>query len=159
MPPGNRFQVLRHRRIEIERAPARWPSHDFFHVAIGRVQQTAWLGCRQNCNRVRRSRGTKVCSLERIDCDIDSRMFPAIQRRSTDALANIEHRSLVPLAFANNNIACYRHRLESTPHCLNSGLVGILPITFAHRAGARNSCFFHDAHKMRRKIAFEIWFS
>ena len=52
-PLGNRFQVVSHRCIQIHRAFARRPHHQFFHVQIRRVQQSAALASCQHCNRIR----------------------------------------------------------------------------------------------------------
>ena len=69
-PLRDRFQVVCHRRVEVDRALARRADDDLLHVEVGRMQQAAVLARGQHGDRVRLARGAEIGALERVDGDI-----------------------------------------------------------------------------------------
>ena len=77
-PLGNGAQIVRDRRVQLDRALARRPHDNFLHVQVGRVQQSASLAGRQHHDGVRLAGGAEVGSFQRIDGDIHLRIFAAL---------------------------------------------------------------------------------
>jgi hypothetical protein len=74
---------------------------------------------------------------------------------SANALADVEHRSLIALAFADDDVARDLHFFKGSAHRLNGGLIGSFAIALAHGSGGGNGGFFDDMDEIARKIAFD----
>ena len=73
---------------------------DLVHVRVGRVQELAVLGHRDDRERVVEAVGAQVRPLQRIDGDVDlGRVGVAVAH----LLADVEHRRLVALTFADDD--------------------------------------------------------
>jgi hypothetical protein len=77
--------------------------------------------------------------------------------RSTTAgahlLADIEHRRLVALAFADHHRALYGERIERRAHGVDGRLVGHLLVAAAHQLGGGECRRLGDADRLERQIA------
>ncbi len=152
---GNRAQVLAHRRIEVNQVLRHRPHDQFLHVEVGGVQQPALLGGRQHGNGVGRAGRTQVGALERIDGNVDLVEDPAAIRlllREADFLADVEHRRLVSLTFANHNGAVDRHRVHFMAHGLDRDLIGPVAIALAHGVRAGDGGLLGDAEEFEGEV-------
>ncbi len=104
-------QVIRQRQIEIDRPFGARTDNQFFHIHIGRIQETAFIADRQHRQRVRLTHRRHARALNRIDGDIYR-----IAVAGTDFLADIEHRGLVDFAFANHDGAVNVDLVEHDTH-------------------------------------------
>ena len=68
--------------------------------------------------------------------------------READLLADVEHRRLVALAFADDDGAVDRHRVHLAAHRLDGHLVGAVAIALAHGVGAGDGGLFGDAEEL-----------
>ena len=72
----------------------------------------------------------------------------ALERmRHAHLLADVQHRRLVALAFADDDRAVDRHRVHHAAHRFDRGLVGPMAIALAHRVRAGNGGLFDDAQE------------
>src|SRR5712691_1161756 len=55
--PGNVFQVVGHGGIEVDGIFTGRPDHDFFHVAVGGIEQASTFGSGEDGDRSRRTGG------------------------------------------------------------------------------------------------------
>ena len=114
------------------------------------------LGRGEHGDRVRRAGRAQVRALERIDRDVDLRAAPRPRRpspwRHADLLADVEHRRLVALAFADDDGAVDRHGVHHLAHRLDGDLVGLVAIALAHRVRARDGGLLDDAQELEREI-------
>ena len=157
-PPGDGFQVVLHRRVQIDRAFRRRADDDLFHVAVGRVQQAAALGCRQHGDGAAGAGGAEVGALQRIDRDIH-RERAGLIFRGADFLADVEHGRLVALALADDDGAVDGDGIEAAAHALDRGLVGGVRIAHAHGAGRCDGRIFHHAQDFQREVEHATVFS
>ena len=97
----------------------------------GALQQAATLGDGDDGERVRHVLGADRGALERIDGDVDLRAFAG-----ADLLADVEHRRLVHLAFADDDRAADVPACRVPAHGIDGGLVGAL-VRCPGRAAAR----------------------
>src|SRR3546814_9544589 len=74
------------------------PDGKLVHIDVGRIEEAALLGDGEDGERVGPGLGGYGGALQRIERDVDAR--PAMIRLA-DLLADIEHRRLVPLTFAD----------------------------------------------------------
>src|SRR5262249_32773577 len=102
-PAGDRFEVVLNGRINVDHALARGTDHNFFHVAVGRIQQTAFLAGRQYSDGTRRSCGAKIRAFERIDGNIDGCIAIGTVALGAHLFADVEHRRLVALALTDHD--------------------------------------------------------
>ncbi len=72
--------------------------------------------------------------------------------RHADLLADVEHRRLVALAFADDDAAVDRHGVHDAAHRLDGDLIRPLAVALAHGVGARDRSLFDDAEKLEREI-------
>ena len=100
------------------------PDDELVHVDVGRVQQAAALGRGEHRDGVGLAGGAEVGALERIDGDVDfvelARRPPLAFCAMPDFLADVEHRRLVALAFADDDGAVDRDRVELLAHRLTA---------------------------------------
>src|ERR1035441_8876064 len=122
-PPRDIFQVNGHRSVQFHRILARGPDYDFFHIAVGSVQQPTFFRSRQHRNRSWRSGGAEVRAFQRIDREIDLWNLAAVQIRTAHLLADIKHGRVVALALADHNRAVHGDRVHRLAHGLRGRLV------------------------------------
>ena len=72
--------------------------------------------------------------------------------RHADLLADVEHRRLVALAFADDDGAVDRHGVQRLAHRLDGDLVGLVAIALPHRVRARDRRLLDDAQEVEREI-------
>ena len=120
------------------------------------MQQAALLRRGEHGDGIRRAGRAEVRPFERIDRDVDLRERAAGRAahrvRQADLLADVQHRRLVALAFADDDRAVDRHRVHHPAHRLDRDLVGLVPVALAHRVGAGNRRLFDDAQEFEREI-------
>ena len=122
------------------------------------MQQSPPVRRRKNRNRVGCPGGAQVRSLERIDCDVDlgeadgPRSRDVLRVDHADLLADIEHRRLVALPFADHDGAIDWHGVHHPAHRLDGGLVGFVTIALPHRVRARDGRLFDHSQELERKI-------
>ncbi len=153
---GDVLEVVGDRGIQIDRVLAGRPDHDFFHVAVGRIQQTTFLRRRQHRDCTGSARRAQIGAFEGIDSDIDLRDLAAIGKFGADFLADVEHGRFVALAFANDDIAAHGDGVHRLPHGLGCDLVCQLAIAGAHGARGRDSRLLDHAQEFKREIAFNV---
>ena len=110
---GDVLQVLGDRRVEFHGVLAGGADHDFFHVAVGSVQQSAAFGSRQHgdgagapvAQRLVPSRGSTAMST--------SGTSRPIGKFRAHLLADVQHGSFVALAFANHDGAAHGNAVHS----------------------------------------------
>ncbi len=94
------------------------------------MQQAAALGCRHHGNGVGLPHRAQVGALERIHGDVDfvgCAADPVRLLRETDLLADVEHRRLVALAFADHDGAVDGDGVHLLAHGLDGHLIGQVP--------------------------------
>ena len=69
-----------------------------------------------------------------------------------DLLADVEHRRLVALAFADDDRPVDRHGVHHLAHRLDGDLVGLVPVALPHRVRARDGRLLDDAEKLEREV-------
>ena len=122
------------------------------------MQQAAAFGRREHGDGVGRAGRAQVRALERIDGDVD--LVEARRPRAVDVLgvdqadlfADVEHRRLVALAFADDDGAVDRHRVHHLAHRLDGDLVGLVTVALPHRVRARDGGLLDDAQKFEREV-------
>ena len=72
--------------------------------------------------------------------------------RHADLLADVEHRRLVALAFADDDGAVDRHGVHHPAHRLDGDLVGLVAVALAHRVRAGDGRLLDDAQELEREI-------
>ena len=129
-----------------------WTYDQLLHVQVGGVQEAAGRGRRKHRDGIRRAGRAQIRAFEWIDGDVDLRQRdrgPALERvRHADPFADVQHRRLVALAFANDDRAVDRHRVHRAAHRFDRGLVGSMTIALPHRVGARDRGLFDDAQEL-----------
>ena len=148
---GKRVQIFSRRCIEIDDAfgIAR-ADGDLVHVHVGRVEQAALLGDREHRQRVRHRLRADGRAFERIDRDID---FGALA--GADLLADVEHRRLVHLAFADDDGAPDFDAAKFAAHGIDGGLVGCLLVATATQVGRRDGGSFGHARELEHQNSIE----
>jgi hypothetical protein len=158
MPADRSPSPMRRMRAPVARMSAisfSWRGRDqLLHVEIGRVQQAAALGRRQHRDGVGRAGGAEVRALERIHGDVDLRVEAAVRRlvRHADLLADVEHRRLVALALADDDVAVDGDRVHLRAHRLDRHLVGLVAVALAHRLGAGDRRLLDHAQEVERQV-------
>ena len=143
--------VVAGRRVEIDEARrVAGADGDFVHVHVGRVQQAAALRNSEHGERVRHRLGTDGRALERIDGDVD---LGSLAR--ADLLADVEHRRLVHLAFADDDSAANGELQELTAHGIDRRLVRRLFSSAPAQACRRDRCRLGHARHLEDKHAVE----
>ena len=69
-----------------------------------------------------------------------------------DLLADVEHRRLVALAFADDDRAVDRHRVHHAAHRFDGDLIRPVAIALPHRVRAGDGRLFDDAQELEREI-------
>ena len=94
-----------------------------------------------------------------IDRDVDLRetrvdLVPARRARlgQPELLADVEHRRLVALAFADDDRAVDGHGVELPAHRLDRHVVGLGPVALAHRVRARDGRLLDDPQELERQV-------
>ena len=130
---GQVAQVRRRLFVEIDEIVGQPPAHrDLVHINVGRVEKTAGIGHRDHRQRIGAALGGDRRPFERVEGDVDRRAVSG-----ADLLADVEHRRLVALAFADHDRAVDGERIERRAHRVDRGLVGRLFVTPPHQPRGR----------------------
>ena len=78
-------------------------------------------------------------------------------RGCAHALADVQHRGLVALAFADHDGAAHGYRIHHPAHGLHRNLVGVFAVALAHGVGAGDGRLFHHTHELQRQFNFQVW--
>ena len=143
---GDGLEVVLDRRVEVDLPPGRRPDDDLVHVDVGRVQQAALLGGRDDGDGVGSAGGAQVGALEGVDRDVDRR--PALAH----LLPDVEHGRLVSLAFPDHDGAVDVDALHLLAHRFDRHLVRVLPVALAHGAGGRDGRPLHHPHELQKQV-------
>ena len=117
---------------------------DLVHVDVGREQQAALLGDRDDGERVGQVLGADRRAFERIERDVDLRALAG-----ADLLADIEHRRLVALALADHDRALDGEAVELRAHGVDRDLVGGLLVAAPAQPGGGDGGALGDAHEFQ----------
>ena len=129
---GQRVEGVGGRRVEIDDAVGiAGTDGDLVHVHVGRIEQAAALGNGQHGQRIGHRLGADGGALQRIDGDVD---LGAVA--GADLLADVEHRALVHLAFADDDAAPDVDLGQLLAHGIDGGAVGGLLVAPAPAACA-----------------------
>src|SRR6266478_5252666 len=129
---GDRAQVLGGRLAQIDRAGPAGTHGDLVHVRVGRVEQVSLLRHGDHAERVGSAGRRDGGALERIESDVH---LWIVGVAPAHLLADVEHRRLVPLAFADHDRAADVERVERLAHRVHRRLIGALLVPPAHQAG------------------------
>ena len=105
------------------------------------MEQASFRSNRNNGNGTGLSFSNKVRAFNRVDSDIHFRAA------GTDMFPNVEHRSLVHFAFADDDGPTDVYRIKHLAHSIDGQLVNAVFIPTANASGARNGCSFRYAYK------------
>ena len=151
------LRLTRHGSVEFDRVFAGRPDDDLFHVAVGSVQQAAFFRGREHGDRSRRTGRAQIRSFQRIDRDVDVRNLLTIGEGAADLLSDVEHGSVVALAFADDDGAVHRDRVHGLAHGLGRDLIAQMAVALAHGARRFDGGVFHHAQELQRQIAFDVF--
>jgi hypothetical protein len=70
--------------------------------------------------------------------------------------ADVQHRSFVALALADDDGARDRHILKCSPHGLDGGVVGPVAVALTHGPRGGDRSFFHDTNQFERQLLFDV---
>ena len=149
-PLGDRFEIIRRRSIQVERALASRPGDDLLHVAIRGMQQSAGFRGSQHGDGVGRAGGAQIRALQRIYGDVDRRVLHAGRRCRAHAFADVQHGRLIALALADHDVSSDVYVFESTPHGLHRGMIGAGVVALSHGARRRDGGFLHHPSHLKR---------
>src|SRR4051812_25920566 len=155
----NSTEVVADARVKIDGVLRGGADHEFLHVQVRSMQQTAVIRGGQHDDGIWRAGGAQIRSLEWIDGDIDSgqpRRHGFADGAEAHFLSDVEHRSLVPLPLSNHNRAGDRHAVHTLPHRLDGGLVALSPIAQPHRVRTRDGRLFDDAEEFKGEIRVQL---
>ncbi len=152
---GNGFQIVGHRSIEFDRALARRTHHDFFHVDVGRVQQSALFAGGQHGDRASGSRGAKIGALKRIDGNVHFReqRFGCVGGEA-HLFADVKHGGFVAFPFADDDGAIHLHRVHCLAHGFHGHFVRLVAVAESHGAGRGNRAVLDHAQKFQAELLF-----
>jgi hypothetical protein len=71
----------------------------------------------------------------------------------THLLANVEHRRLVPLPFADHNRAVDRHGVELAAHRFHRRTIRLMRIPLSHRLRAGDGRLLDDAKELEGEVS------
>ena len=71
-------------------------------------------------------------------------------------LADIKHRRLIALAFADHNRPAHGDRVHGGAHGFSGNMVSPLAIAGAHGVRGSDSGIFHHARKLQRQLEFHL---
>ena len=73
-----------------------------------------------------------------------------------DLLADVEHRRLVALAFADDDRAVDRHRVHLAAHGLDRRLIRQVAVALPHRVGTGDGRLLDHAEELEREVRFHL---
>ena len=154
----NDAEVVFRRGIEIKSFPARLlvPHHlrtddQFIQIDVGRVPETACFGHRHHRNRSELVLCCKIRALEWIDRDIDLGTLPG-----SDLLADIEHRRLIPLALADDDLTIDIEPRQHSAHRLDRGIVRGMPVPETDPSCRSDRSSLGHLQELQEEILFEL---
>src|SRR5581483_7589937 len=151
---GELAEVFGDGLLEIDILRGRGTDDELVHVDIGCVQQAALFGSGEDGDRSRRTGRAEVRAFERIDGDIDFRIDLAFRPAASQRLADVEHRCLVALSFADDDRAAHLEPVELFAHRLDCNLIRILPLAVTHRPRRGDGRFLCNAEKSDLETRF-----
>ena len=110
------FQIVGHGSVEIDGVLARRSDHNFFHVAVGSVEQSSMFRGGEYGDRSRRTSGAEIRALQRINRNVDLGDFAPIGKLSSNLFADIKHGRFVSLALTNDDGAAHGDRVHGVTH-------------------------------------------
>ena len=140
-------------RIQIHNAfrQAR-PDCELVHVNIGRMQKAALFRECHSRNRIRPALGGDGGTLQRVNGDIHFRPAAGLGVKP-DFFADIEHRRLIHLTFADHHRAGDGDGIKGLAHGFHRGAIGGVLVTPANPAGSGKRRSFRHAHQFKRQVA------
>ena len=150
------LRFSRDRRVEVDRRPSS-SARRRASPCRGRARAAGRPARTRRARRSRSARRSRRGSCPRAD---RRRCRPAGSRRrragrlarEPDLLADVEHRRLVALAFADDDGAVDRHGVQHSPHRLDGGLVGLVAVALAHRVRAGDGRLLDDAEELEGEV-------
>ena len=130
------------------------PDAQLVQVGVRGVDQAARLGRGEDRDGVGLPVGDEVRALERVDRDVDVGPGVAPAPCPADLLADVEHRRLVALAFADDDRAGELDLVHRPAHGLDRGLVGAVVIPATHVARGCDGRGLGDADHLEREQLF-----
>ena len=100
---GDAAEVLGRADPDVDLAGRDRPDAQLLEVRVGGVGQAAGLRGGEDRDRAGLAVGDEVRALQRVDGDVHPRHVLAVGAGAADALADVEHRGLVPLALADDD--------------------------------------------------------
>ena len=151
--PGDAGQVGGDGPGEVDLA-GRGRRHDeLLHVGVRRLEQAALLGQRDDRDGVGDHLGRDVGALDRVDGDVD---LEGVLAALADLLADVEHRRLVPLALADDDLAVDVELVEHPAHGVGAGLVDQVGVTAPGDAGRGDRRLLGHADGVEDQGALEL---
>jgi len=144
--PGDGLQVAFDRGVDVDVPLRRGPDDELVHVDVRSVQEPALVPSGEHGDGVRRAGGAEVRALEGVDGDVDG------VAAATDLLADVEHRGLVALAFADDDDPLDVEVFHLLAHGLDGDLVGVLAVSLAHGPGRGYGGALHDPYELQRQL-------
>ena len=143
------FEVGLHRRVDVDDVGRGRADRDLLHVdARPGVEHRAPFGHRDHRDRVVASERCERGAFERVDGDVDLGIAAV-----ADLLAVVEHRRFVLLAFADDDDAVHRDRVEHEAHRVDGGAVGGELVAAAHPAAGGERGGLGDPGELHREVA------
>ena len=121
---------------------------EFVHIGVGRVQHGAARAHGDHSQRVGHVFGGQGGAFERVKRDVHAGAIAG-----ADFLADVKHRGLIPLAFADDYDARDVEHVELLAHSVDGGLVGGFLVTFADQLGRGQRGGFGNAGEAEREHA------
>ncbi len=149
--------VLGRRYADVDLAGGGRTHAQLLHVRVGRVRQTACLGCAQDRDRARLAVGDEVRALQRVDGDVDGRDVLPFLAGLADPLADVEHRGLVALALTDDDPPCELDLVHRGAHGLRRRRVGLVLGATTHEPRRLDRGSLGDAHHLEREQLFHQW--
>ena len=142
--------------VEFDGVLAGGADYDLLHVAVGSVEQAAFLGCREDSDCSGRAGGAEVGSFERIDGYVDLWNVASVLVGAAYLLAYVEHGSVVAFALADHDGAVHGDGVHGLAHGLGRDLVAERTVSLAHGARRLDGGVFDYTQKFQRQIAFQV---
>mmetsp|Transcript_13984 Transcript_13984/g.58393 ORF Transcript_13984/g.58393 Transcript_13984/m.58393 type:complete len:401 (+) Transcript_13984:115-1317(+) len=146
---GDGLDVARDGRVDVDHAGGLVRHAQLVHVVgLARGEHGAALGERDHGDGAVLALRDERGAVERVDCDVHRR--PAAV---AEVLAAEQHRRLVLLALADDDLAVHDDRVEHEPHGIHRRLVRRALVAEAHPLRAVQRGRLRHAHELEREVA------